>query len=309
MEIYIVLLCLLVFVLVPAFGISYIIFHVLLVRNKPEKWSHACSMPEDAEVAAMHKQGTLWCEAHKEQEQIIEIKNDGLKLYGQYYDFGHDRAVIILPGRMESCLYAAYFAKPYEQAGYNVLVIDGRAHGFSEGKYNTVGNKESKDVLAWGKWLHHQANNNHVLLHGICIGAGTSLFAMVDSHCPDYFCGMVAEGMFTSFFHSCKNHMKADKRPIFPFLYIVMLYVRIFCGFNPVTDGPYNRMERLKKPILFLHGKADLFSLPEKMEALFAKCTAPKKLVWFEKGGHSRLRINNTKAYDDAILEFLKTMA
>ena len=44
-----------------------------------------------------------------------------------------------------------------------------------------------------------------------------------------------------------------------------------------------------------------------KSKKLFAACTAgTKKLVWFDKGGHSHMRINNTQAYDDAIVAFLE---
>ena len=39
---------------------------------------------------------------------------------------------------------------------------------------------------------------------------------------------------------------------------------------------------------------------------LFAACSAPdKKLIWFSKGGHSHLRINNTEQYDAAVIRFV----
>ena len=57
--------------------------------------------------------------------------------------------------------------------------------------------------------------------------------------------------------------------------------------------------------ILFLYGEKDIFSIPEKSRKLFAACVSEdKKLVWFEKGGHSHLRINNTQQYDQAIIDF-----
>jgi esterase/lipase len=62
--------------------------------------------------------------------------------------------------------------------------------------------------------------------------------------------------------------------------------------------------------VLFLYGKQDIFSIPEKSQVLFNACSAgDKKLVWFDKGGHSHLRINNTEQYDKAIVEFLQKQA
>ena len=68
-------------------------------------------------------------------------------------------------------------------------------------------------------------------------------------------------------------------------------------------------MKKLNKKyrLLFLYGTQDIFSIPEKSKKLFAACAAEdKKLVWFDKGGHSHLRINNIEKYDATILDFLK---
>ncbi len=296
---------LLIFGVIPCFILSYIIFATLLVRRKPEKWGHTCSQPDDPQIVAIFGEGTAWRDAHADRRSSVYIKNDGLSLYGEYFDFGHDRTVIILPGRMECCIYACFFAEPYRMAGYNILVVDGRAHGLSEGRYNYVGFKECEDILAWGRYLHDQKGNRSVILHGICIGASTSLLAMTSDRCPDYFDGIVVEGMFKSFYESTKNHMKHNHRPLFPFLYLVMFYMRVILGTNPVTDGPYKRIGKLRKPILFLHGRRDVYSLPAQAEALYAACNAPKRLVWMEEGAHSRLRIVNTEAYDAAVRAFL----
>ncbi len=301
----IVLLSLLAFALLSTMLISYIIFSVLLVRTRPEKWGHACSMPSDPEILSMYNTGAAWRDKNESVREALYIKNDGLRLYGEYFDFGYDRAVIILAGRMECCIYACFFAEPYRKAGYNILVIDGRAHGFSEGKYNSVGQKEYRDLLAWGKLLHDEKGVKSILLHGVCIGASTSMFAITDDACPDYFSAITVEGMYVSFYESTKNHMKKDKRPIFPFFYQVMFYIRLILRIDPKNDGPYKRIGRLKKPILFLHGRQDAYSLPPKAEELYAACHADKRLVWFDEGLHSRLRYTNTEQYDAAVTAFL----
>ncbi len=284
---------------------SYAIYAVLLKRTSPDKWGHKCSKPDDPEIAAVFNGGAAFRERYADVRTSAYIENDGLRLYGEYFDFGHDRTVILLAGRMECCIYSCYFAEPYRQDGYNVFVADMRAHGLSEGKYNAVGYREYRDILAWGRWLHEEKGNRSIVLHGICIGACTSIMAITDESCPDYFTAIAVEGMFDTFYHSTKNHMKADKRPLFPFLYLIMFYIRIISGVNVVTDGPCKRIEKLRRPILFLHGRLDIFSEPAVAEDMYARCTADKRLVWFDRGGHSRLRINNTEAYDRAVHEFL----
>ncbi len=287
------------------FYMSYVIFTVLLKRTKPDKWGHTCSSPEDSEIVAMFEGGAAFRERHEDVRRSVYVENDGLRLYGEYYDFGHDRTVIILAGRMECCIYACYFAEPYRRHGYNILTVDPRAHGFSEGTYNYIGYRECDDILAWSRWLHDEMGNRSIVLHGICIGANTSLMAVTGGSCPDYITAFAVEGMFDSFYNSTKNHMKDDHRPLFPFFYLIMFYVRTILQIDARGDSPWQRVERVDRPILFLHGRMDTSSLPAAAEDMYARCPADKRLVWLDKGAHSRLRINNTEAYDRAVQEFL----
>ena len=295
----------LVFFLLPTMLMSGIIYTVLLVRTKSEKWDRSCSIPDDEEYVGMFREGLAWEEKWKEHKQPVSIVSNGLKLVGEYFDFGGKRAVIIVPGRMESLLYSYYFAEPYRQEGCNVLVIDNRSHGLSEGKVSCLGFREYRDLQAWSRMLSERFGTTQVVLHGICIGASASLFALTDRNCPDCLCGMVADGMYTTFCESFKNHMLEDKHPLFPFVAEVMLYIRLISHANVVTDGPVKRIRQLQKPILFIHSRADSFSLPEKAQQLFDACPAEKRLEWFEVGAHSRVRVNNPERYDRVIREFL----
>ena len=291
------------------YPISKRVYREQLVRTEPEKWGRECSAPDNEEQLAMWNDGVNWASLHTEYVTPVEIENDGFKLHGEYFDFGAKRSVIIIPGRCESLMYSYYFAPSYKKAGFNVLVIDTRCHGKSDGIYNTIGVKESTDILAWSALLHDKLGNDEVWYHGICIGTASAIFAMTNENCPDYIKGFVSEGCFVSFRETFKRHMIADKRPLFPVLDLVMLHINKHTGTNVYKDKPIAAIKKIKKDarILFLYGKKDIFSIPEKSQKLFDSCSAEdKKLVWFDKGGHSHLRINNTQEYDNAIIDFFK---
>lgn len=302
--IWIVLLCILGLLIISPFIAAGIIYTILLVRTSKKKWIRKCSWPDDPEYASMYEQALQWGETYSSHIRDVCITNDGFQLWGQYIDFGFDRAVIIIPGRTEGCYYSYYFSEPYRKAGYNILVIDNRSHGQSEGKFISFGVKEHRDILAWSKFLHDELGNQSVILHGICIGASVALYALVSPRCPAYLSGMTADGMYTTFFASFNNHMKEFKQPIFPTSYVVMAYIRLFSGANVLTDGPIKQIKKLQKPILFLHSKQDTYSVPEKAQVLYDLCPAEKSLVWFPKGAHSRIRINLPQEYDQAIIDF-----
>ena len=296
-----------VFMLCYTYPIAKKVYSEQLVRTSPEKWGRTCSFPNDAEQVQMWNDGVAWMEENKGRITELQIENDGLKLFGQYFDFGKDRCVIILPGRCESLVYSYYFAPPYEKAGFNVLVVDTRCHGNSDGKYNTIGVKESADVLKWAELAHDRFQNKEIYFHGICIGTSSGLFALEAGRCPDYLRGLVTEGCYVSFRETFKRHMIALKRPLFPVLQFVMWLIYRHTGTNVYTQKPIRAIRKIKPDcrVLFLYGENDIFSIPQKSRELFDACISEdKKLVWFEKGGHSHLRINNTQQYDQAIIDF-----
>ena len=303
-----VLGALLLFFVGPVLSMSFAIYFVLLVRNKPEKWGRVCSFPEDPEYKRMFDTGLLWGEKYKDSKRPVEIKSGRFRLVGEYFDFGADKAVIIIAGRTECCMYSYYFAEPYRQSGYNVLVIDNRAHGNSDGKICSLGYKEYKDIIEWSKMLNGLGNKS-VVLHGICIGASTALFVLTSKKCPDFVTAMVSDGMYVNFYESFKNHMTEKKKPNFPVTYGVMTHIFFISGANAVTDGPLKRMPKMKKPILFMQSKEDTYSMPELAKKLYAACPSEnKKLVYFDHGAHSRIRINDEQGYDNTVKEFLNTL-
>ena len=299
----------LVFMIVYTSPIAKRVYEEQLVRTTPDKWGRTCSFPDDAEQVQMWNDGIAWMEKNRSRITELQIENDGFRLFGEYFDFGANRCVIILPGRCESLVYSYYFAPPYEKAGFNVLVIDTRCHGKSDGKYNTIGVQESKDVLQWAKLAHEKFGNQEIYFHGICIGTSSGLFALSSKNCPDYLRGLVTEGCYISFPETFKRHMMALNRPIFPVLQLAMLQIWRHTGTNVYKDKPITAIRKISPDcrVLFLYGEHDIFSIPEKSRKLFAACAAEdKKLVWFGKGGHSHLRINNTEAYDQAIIDFFE---
>ena len=292
---------------VPPFFLAKKKYTELLVRTSKDKWTRQCSWPSDDEQAEMYRRGEAWAAKHADRKKDVDIYSGKLHLFGEYYDFGFDRAVIIIPGRMEACGYSYYFSDPYYKSGYNVLVIDNRAHGLSDGKYNSLGAKEHKDVIEWAKMLHEKYNVKEIVLHGICIGSSTAAYAITSKNCPDYIVGMAADGMYQRFYDTFVNHLpKKNPLLMIPFALDVMFLLRVCAGVDAITDGPYKTVKKIDKPILFIHSKEDTFSEPAKGYELYESCPSKdKKFVWFEHGRHSHLRITDEEKYDATIKEFV----
>ena len=294
--------------LAPNLFVTYFMYVIHLKRTRPDKWSRECSEPQNPVQAQMYAEGLAWSDAYASCRRDVHIVNEGLNLYGEFYDQGSDRTAILVSGRTEGLRYCYYFAKPYADAGYNVLTIDPRAHGLSDGKYNTVGFEEHKDLMAWMRFLRDECHTESVVLHGICIGAACCLYTAVSPDCPPMIAGITGEGVYPTFYDSFRNHMIELKKPLWPGLPMIDGWKKLFTG-HSMKVGPIHIIDRLSVPLLMIHSKEDLYSLPSAAQEIFDRCgSAQKTLVWFEHGKHSQLRYTDRERYDGAVTAFLESL-
>ena len=115
----------------------------------------------------------------------VTIENDGLVLQGYLkQNPNSDCFVILIHGYTGSGRTMLEYADYYTQNGYNILIIDHRAHGNSEGKFCTMGIKETGDVLSWIDFLITINPNAKIVLHGISMGAATTMTVSGSDNLP-----------------------------------------------------------------------------------------------------------------------------
>lgn len=284
-----------------------ITFVTTLVRRNKQKWDRNLHFKVEPQIT-MDGIGIEWMKENIQYKEDVHVVNGKINLYGEYFDFGNDKCAMILSGRTESLRYGYYFAKPYAESGYNVLVMDPRAHGNSDGVFNTLGREESKDDLQWIKFLSKEKGIKQIVLHGICIGAAGGMYTITNPQCPDCVAGIVTEGMFANFYESMRNHLIEFHTLVFPVMQTINLLHRICTGYT-MRKGPLDIIDTLDKPILMLHSKEDPYSTPDFAQKLYDKCGSKnKEIVWFPKGGHSVLRFIDTEKYDSSIKAFFKRL-
>ena len=284
---------------------ALIVYFKVLHRWTKKKWTRECSSSDERQHQ-MYREGVEWIKSISAKKREVSIKRAGLRLYGEYYDLGYDRTAVIVSGRTEGLVYAYYFARPYAESGFNIFVYDQRAHGISDGHCNTLGFKESKDLLAWCRYLHDELGTKQIYLHGICIGSACGLYALTNRKCPDYVIGLTADGMYSTFFRSFVNHALERVKHLFPVIQLVDMIQFIATG-TTMRKGPIHVIDGYKKPLLMLHSREDTYSVPKYAVELYGRAGSNKKeLIWFDHGAHSMLRVTDPERYDDIIKDYLK---
>ena len=277
------------------------------VRQSNDKFTRGCSDKGFDYHLDMFNQGMEFREKCLKNIKELSIKNDGLKLAAEYYDFGFKKALIIIPGRMETAYYGAYYAEPFIAGDYNVLCIDPRAHGLSEGDKITLGIKEADDAIAWAKYLHDEHGVERVALYGLCGGATGGCVALTSPNCPKYLDVFIADGMFYSFFKVYARHIRDEKKPVYPVILEIMHKIKKGNGINPKDAAPNKLIKKINCSILVLTGEKDIFAVKEEAYKMFETCPSKdKQIALIKNGRHSHLRYDNKVDYDKAVTEFLK---
>jgi len=282
------------------------IFVNTLYRSDKKPRSRDISDPSYVDLKRMHDQGRAWAEKNKDKAVELHIVNDGLNLYGEYFDFGYDKCAVIIQGRTESLLFSCFFADLYADNGYNVFVMDIRAHGMSDGKYITAGIQEHRDIIVWIELIKSKFSIESFVIHGMCIGAAAAIYTHCAMKKENLIKKLVLDGAYTDYYEMFKNHMIERKKPIFCFVYLTFFYTRLLEGTNLLKMTPYKRAGEIDIPVLFLWSVEDPYCFKEKNEALFAACKSEgKAMKLFPIGGHSYVRLLNKADYDKTVVEFL----
>lgn len=239
-------------------------------------------------------------------EDMYITSFDGLKLHGYYFAVENaERTVLAVHGFRGSpqgdfgCILSFYLAN-----GCNVLAIDQRAHGQSEGKHLTFGIKERFDCRDWAEFLAKRDDGLPIYLDGLSMGCATVLMT-AGFTLPDRVKGIIADCGYTSPIEEFRHVLKQNYNlPQFPFVPIVWLYCRLLADFDINGYSTLDAMKTNKVPILFIHGGSDTFVPTRFGRQNYEACVAPKKLIIVESAVHALSYLTETQRCQNELKQF-----
>ena len=77
-------------------------------------------------------------------------------------------------------------------------------------------------------------------------------------------------------------------------------------GFNPFRIDVSEAIGKIDAPLLFFHGESDSLALPSEALRNYAAAKGSKRIVWFERCGHSQGRLEFPDRYHEALIEFFE---
>ena len=242
-------------------------------------------------------------------ETVTTISHDGLILSGRYYH--------IKDGAPLDIGFHGYRSHPLTdfsggselsfQMGHNLLLVDQRAHGSSEGRSIAFGIQERLDVLSWVYYaLGRFGPDTKILLYGISMGASTVLMAS-ELELPENVKGIVADCPYSSpmeiILHVAKD-MPIPHWLVKPF---VILGAKIYGGFDIQETDATQAVQKAKIPILIIHGEDDRF-VPCGMSNITAYNPEFVTRFTFPGAAHGISYLVDRPRYQTIVQDFLSTI-
>ncbi len=241
----------------------------------------------------------------------ISIESSNVKLSGVFYENKEsNKIVVFVHGYYSHGLHdIGYLGRLYQDLGVSLLIIDQRSCGESEGKFSSFGIFERFDVREWLFYLEKRFNGQKdVYLHGVSMGAATSLMVTALNGLPQSFKGVIADCGYSGtkgvLLYVGKRILKI--RPSFLF-WGVNIFARVQGGFNLKEMKVSQELKKNESiPVLFIHGTDDNF-VPFNMSVKNFKALSvkDKKLVSIVGAEHCGSYLENHELYFNEVKSFI----
>ncbi|MBR2214792.1 MAG: alpha/beta hydrolase [Selenomonadaceae bacterium] len=246
-----------------------------------------------------------------EVSEIWQEKSaDGLLLTATHFfpDWHSDRWVIVVHGYGCTQQNSWYIASTYLAQGYHVLTPDLRASGDSEGRFLTMGYRESEDVVHWAKEIVKHYADARIILHGVSMGAAAVMMASADDDLPANVVACIEDCGFTDAYQLLALQMeKSFGLPAFPSMNLIDYRCEKLAGFSLKQAAPLEAVKHAKIPMLFIHGEKDTLVPPYMADLLFNAAQAPRKDIFIvPKAIHGVASQTAHEAYYRRVFDFVE---
>lgn len=236
---------------------------------------------------------------------------DNLKLHGLFINNNTNKTIICVHGyKAKDGLYDfGMSAKFLNSLGYNLLFVDNRAHGLSQGKYIGFGVLDSIDVNSWIDYLVTNMNQETIILYGMSMGGATVMNAASNSDSsPDSspIKAIVADCGFASGYDEVAYQIKKMYHlPSFPLVPISNILLKLLAKYSLKDKEAYKSIKNYHNNLLIIHGGKDHFVPTSDAYKIFDNATCHKKLLIVPGASHAKSYLKDTELYEKTFREFL----
>ncbi|QGU94016.1 alpha/beta fold hydrolase [Clostridium bovifaecis] len=250
----------------------------------------------------------------KEIDKVETKTSDGIKLSAWRFKTNGPKGIVIVLHGMHGMDGGSLldFGKFFKEAGYDAILLDMRAHGYSSGNEIGLGYTEVRDVNALLDWIKEKKEykNKKIIVYGLSMGGSTAINAAAVRKDID---AVISVSAYESFESQIIDYMKKANVPkammsIYKPCFRLVLLLKY--GMNPVKNSSINTIKKISpRPILLIHGDKDSQTSVQQAYHLKEKAGDNSELWVVKDKEHLVVEdiLGEENAwYRDKILEFIK---
>ena len=223
--------------------------------------------------------------------QKLEIDGwDKIKLVGFYKDNKSDKLAILVHGFGSNHFEMKQYSSIFEKRGYDILIIDNRGHGESEGYILSMGENEREDLLLWVNRMLEIKPNSKIVLFGVSMGGTIVMLAAGENY----------KNIVLAIEDSAK---KRFCKPLYKIFYNYTKKTKLI---DLAKIDTISKLQKCRIPILFIHGENDRLVPLEMMYNMSLQIPEQRRQTFVvSDADHLETYKKNPKAYEKAIDKFL----
>lgn len=214
------------------------------------------------------------------------VGEGGFKLHAVYAPAADpstaNTTAIFVHGYTDNYLCFLNFARMYrDDLNVNVLLPDLHYHGLSEGRAIQMGWLDRLDIKRWIPVAHNIFGDDKMIVHGISMGAATTMMLSGEDDLPSYVKGFIEDCGYTSAWDQFADNLKASFHlPTFPVLNSASIVCKQKYGWSFKEASALKQVAKSTLPMLFIHGDEDDFVPTRFVYPLYEAKTIGYKELW-----------------------------
>ncbi|HPE70507.1 MAG TPA: alpha/beta fold hydrolase [Thermotogota bacterium] len=243
-----------------------------------------------------------------EKQEVFLPSSKGYTLHAIWFP-NHDskKTVLLAHGHTYTLYGSIKYMDLFFKRGWNVLAYDHRYHGKSGGKNCSMGFHEKHDLVDILDWVMEKTGEGStVATHGESMGAATVLLHAAIDHRVAF---VVADCPYQGMWEQSRHMLQIEYHlPSFPLLHLADGLARFQVGASLKAMSPLREIQKIRSPVLFIHGDSDALIPKEDSIRMFEAKTGQKRLYLAQGAGHAQsLRVDPDR-YDQEIQIFLDSI-
>lgn len=281
----------LVLLLATAGGANYLLGYALDAQPRSRNLSQAWTEMDSLYPGLIHWRDSL--RAAHNWTGLRTAGTDGTPLHAVLIRAPRAtrRTAVLVHGYTDCHVRMMQLARMYaDSLSANVLVPDLHSAGLSGGDDVRMGWKDRLDVEKWlGQLPRLVGDSVEAVVHGVSMGAATTLMVSGDRNVPDFVKAYVDDCGYTSvdaqFTKELKERFGLPRWPLIP---AASALCEARYGWNFREASALEQVKKATRPVLFIHGDADLF-VPTAMGRELAAACPTRFDLWIVPGApHAR---------------------